>query len=60
MQGLNLVFVPFCDSLAGERTPDLTTMKGDGFYNRFKYFNQLLTGTVEVGSLHTVTLAKYV
>ena len=33
MQSLNLVFVPFCEVLVGERTPDLTTIKGNGFYN---------------------------
>jgi hypothetical protein len=33
LQSLNLVFVPFCEFLVGERTPDLTTMKGKGFDN---------------------------
>ena len=32
MQSHNLVFVPFCEFLVGERTPDLTTIKGNGFY----------------------------
>uniref|UniRef100_A0A4W5N635 Uncharacterized protein n=1 Tax=Hucho hucho TaxID=62062 RepID=A0A4W5N635_9TELE len=26
-------FVPFCEFLVGELTPDLTTIKGNGFYN---------------------------
>ena len=30
---LNLVFVTFCEVLVGERTPDLTTIKGNGFYD---------------------------
>ena len=38
MLSLNLVFVPFCEFFVGERTPDLTTIKGNGFYNRVKYF----------------------
>ena len=35
---LNLVFVPFCELLVGERTPDLRTIKSNGFFNLFKWF----------------------
>ena len=42
MQSLNLVFVPFCEFLVGERTPDLTTIKGNGIDSSI--FSQILIG----------------
>ena len=33
MLSLNLVFVPFCEFLVDERTTNLTSIKGNGFYN---------------------------
>ena len=35
MQSLNLAFVPFCEFLVGEQTPELTTIKGDGALSVF-------------------------
>ena len=40
---LNLAFVPFCEIFVGERTPDFTTMKGNGFYNFKHQLSEQLT-----------------
>jgi hypothetical protein len=47
MQSLNFVFVPFCEFLVGERTPNLTTINGNGFYNWLEYFSTDPNGYVK-------------
>ena len=48
MQSLNLLFVPFCKILVCNLTPDLATIKGNGFYNGLQYFEPDLNWDVQL------------